>query len=169
MRRRAAAGVIARWLCTPSAAGLVLAWITSAWWCASWRSPNSDSIAFILKGRVEVYISKTTPLGFVLLGPPPAGFSAGAVSRLWMWDQSWQWRPWARAGSFGFHAIIPLWLPVACTGAPALVLWRRRLRTRSGCCARCGYDLSGLKSGAPCPECGAARPAPGNEERDAAR
>lgn len=35
---------------------------------------------------------------------------------------------------------------------------RRRWRTRRSPCAGCGYNIEGLPPGAPCPECGAARP-----------
>ncbi len=47
---------------------------------------------------------------------------------------------------------------------------RRALRRRAGRCTRCAYDLSGLRSGTLCPECGAARgvhPTP-RAERDPA-
>lgn len=72
------------------------------------------------------------------------------------------------------HWIIPariLWpgllLDAAILGAAALLLWKSRtlprtlahaLRPRPGCCRSCGYDLTGLDDGAPCPECGAAAP-----------
>ena len=58
----------------------------------------------------------------------------------------------------------PIWLGLALNtifyAAIAWGLWqiplalRRRSRRRSGKCVRCAYSLSGLTSGAPCPECG---------------
>lgn len=42
----------------------------------------------------------------------------------------------------------------ACAG---VVILRRRSRGGPNSCAACGYDLRGLREGAACPECGAAR------------
>lgn len=49
---------------------------------------------------------------------------------------------------------IPYALIVAAAGVLALLAWRLlRRRPRPGCCRRCGYDLTGNRSGV-CPECG---------------
>jgi hypothetical protein len=58
----------------------------------------------------------------------------------------------------------PIWPGVAADTAVYAGVWwllllapgqlRRRLRRRRGRCTRCGYDLTGLTPGAPCPECG---------------
>ncbi len=60
--------------------------------------------------------------------------------------------------------LAPLWPGFALNtifyAALAWGLWhvplaiRRRRRRRNGLCVRCGYDLKGLASGSPCPECG---------------
>jgi hypothetical protein len=50
---------------------------------------------------------------------------------------------------------IPLW-PVFLVTAPLSVLaWRRRHGHTATACPSCGYDLSGLPRGSPCPECAA--------------
>jgi len=43
----------------------------------------------------------------------------------------------------------PAW--ALCTACVFASRWRRR---RAGHCARCGYDLHGLRGASPCPECG---------------
>lgn len=52
-----------------------------------------------------------------------------------------------------------LWGPgvAALMGCAGLVIARRRSRVGPNSCASCGYDLRGLREGAACPECGAAR------------
>src|SRR5262245_50847387 len=56
----------------------------------------------------------------------------------------------------GWWVDLPLW-PAALigSGASCLVILGYR-RRREGCCARCGYDLAGVRGGL-CPECGSAR------------
>ncbi|MGH7133345.1 MAG: hypothetical protein ACREJO_15535 [Phycisphaerales bacterium] len=53
---------------------------------------------------------------------------------------------------------ITLWaLALASFLSGGFLLWsarRARRRAMSGVCLKCGYDLSGLAAGSPCPECG---------------
>ena len=65
----------------------------------------------------------------------------------WLSLPTWHW------GSCAF-AFVPLWWLLVVVGVPTGVLWRRDRRPRPGHC-RCGYDLTGNKSGQ-CPECGRA-------------
>ena len=55
------------------------------------------------------------------------------------------------------EVVLPLWfLFAAAVGVTVLLFWlERRARPRKGYCSACGYDLTGLQSGA-CPECGEA-------------
>ena len=81
-------------------------------------------------------------------------------------DLGWGWPGWGdphwRLASGG-ETVASLWLPYwilvfALAILPLLWLWRRRRRMaleRVGCCATCGYNLTGNVSGI-CPECGKA-------------
>lgn len=69
-----------------------------------------------------------------------------------------KWPPYVTCVAAGF----PLWpLPFALAVYPALVLLRgpvsRYRRRRQGRCVRCGYNLTGNRSGV-CPECGTRLP-----------
>lgn len=55
-------------------------------------------------------------------------------------------------GPLGF-VIVPLWLPLALTSMPTVLLWSRRRPRRAGLCEHCHYELRGNVSGV-CPECG---------------
>jgi len=57
----------------------------------------------------------------------------------------------------GLSITIPMWIPLALTIIPTLLLpiamrVRVRLRAARGQCRACGYDLGGVPG--PCPECG---------------
>ena len=52
------------------------------------------------------------------------------------------------------RGLLPLWIPFLILALPTAWLWHRdRRRIRPGCCLRCGYDLTGNRSGV-CSECG---------------
>jgi hypothetical protein len=150
----------ARWACTILAITTASAWALSAWFCVVWRCDTNDSLAFILKGRAEIFRTGAATSNSY----PPAyatGLSAGRASKLWMWDQHWQWTPFFRllsSNPLTFHTVIPLWCPPVLTALPASLLWRARVRVRSrrraGQCPTCGYDRHGLAAEHPCPECG---------------
>jgi hypothetical protein len=60
------------------------------------------------------------------------------------------------SGKFGVSlTAIPLWLLFLPFAASSAWLWRLDRKPKPGHCPRCGYDLSGIPSGA-CPECGSA-------------
>jgi hypothetical protein len=79
----------------------------------------------------------------------------------WRWHASkrfppvtW-WPPVYRTSAGGRTFVtISIWLPAAMSGLLAGFLWtRERKRHRPGDCPCCGYDLTGLPSTRPCPEC----------------
>ncbi len=70
--------------------------------------------------------------------------------------------PWFLSNEDVTYVIFPLWLPFLLIALPTgSLLWsdhRRRMRGGAGCCAQCGYSLTGNTTGQ-CPECGATTPA----------
>lgn len=70
---------------------------------------------------------------------------------------------WPSGIANGYHrgVSVPMWIIIVGSGGLGTwcgwQAWRRR-RRGSGQCERCGYLLSGLPSGAPCPECGGNSP-----------
>lgn len=68
---------------------------------------------------------------------------------------SWQYFAAGVHGAYACGWLIVLWTPTAW-----FLVLRPRLRGRRGRCAGCGYDLRGIPSGGPCPECGAMSPPP---------
>jgi hypothetical protein len=52
-------------------------------------------------------------------------------------------------------AFVPLWMIVLPLGGVAYGLWRVSKRPVEGRCAKCGYELAGVRGG--CPECGEGR------------
>lgn len=81
----------------------------------------------------------------------------GASKKLaWRAQGGRWWLPYFESiKSRGTLAVAPLWIPATLIGgACAFVVARERSRRRGGRCARCGYMLGGLPSGAACPECG---------------
>ena len=64
---------------------------------------------------------------------------------------------WFRASFSQTHKelVVPIWAIGVLAAGIGVLAWRRARWVKSGHCARCGYDLSGLAAGAVCPECGA--------------
>lgn len=67
------------------------------------------------------------------------------------------WWPIARSSPAGqfrlYQARIPLWIPAVSFAATAWWAWRLCRRFGAGCCAACGYQVTGVVGGK-CPECG---------------
>jgi hypothetical protein len=83
----------------------------------------------------------------------------------WQWDGSWPYDGWiglltdfltdGEDSECCVHPI-PLGIPVLFGGlvTVAAAIGARRNTSHGLLCRKCGYELSGLKGGAPCPECG---------------
>lgn len=81
----------------------------------------------------------------------------GPATNLWTWNAS-------QLRALPLH---PIWRGIIVDSLIYAAAWatmfigigtiRRALRRRAGRCTRCAYDLSGLRSGTLCPECGSAR------------
>jgi hypothetical protein len=98
----------------------------------------------------------------------PAGVPCAIVSPLspdemtWAAAQGWLWRPFVLVptGTRGVEVRFPLWplfVAAALLTARTHATYRRN-RWGEHSCPSCGYDLSGLPPGSPCPECAAAPP-----------
>ncbi len=118
------------------------------------------------------YATNLNHLEFCSCGPVTIGFGLGGVSAGWrvtpgsnLWSlvppRRW-WLEFRQVPNGAWRLFVPLWAVVAPLAiATALAFWRSRRIERSGCCGECGYDRTGLKAGAACPECGtAAKDAP---------
>jgi hypothetical protein len=85
----------------------------------------------------------------------------GQVS--WSWAARWHsYMQGATAAnrSWRVEAWLPMWMPAVILLPVTLIAWRRASKFKSHLpmCA-CGYDVSGLAPGSPCPECAAVIPA----------
>ncbi len=72
-------------------------------------------------------------------------------------DDALEWWPTIRDSPASGELSFPLIYPMLGMLIPGIYLAYRH-RFRPGCCKRCGYDLAGLPTNVPCPECGRARP-----------
>jgi hypothetical protein len=94
--------------------------------------------------------------GVRLLEP---GFYSGRIrsDRHWVHWPHWEPRTGRGWGIGGHLFVCPLWLPSLLILIPTAFLWYRDRRHPPGHCQKCGYDLTGNKSGV-CPECGTELP-----------
>lgn len=152
MGRRASSRKAAKWGATVLALAVALAWIGSAWRHVDYITPSGHYIAVSI-GRVAV--------GWV---DPATGVTKGlrvfGGRNKWpSFDYTrfdWRFNAWGDPMQWGVQ--VPGWVPVLAAGFGAAWLWRRDALARAGervrLCCKCGYDLSGLSVGTPCPECG---------------
>ncbi len=150
--RQLASGLLAgaRWGLTCATALICVAWIASIWWNANRRSRVSDERAGMWCGRVWFH-----------WGVPKDDAAQDEVAEtleLTRYTASkMHW--WFEHGTLGTMTwwYVPLWAPFLMTGTGAIGLWRARAKrfAEPETCGGCGYVLTGIERGKPCPECGA--------------
>jgi hypothetical protein len=90
--------------------------------------------------------------GAVVIHTYPPGRAIGWRAARLPYLSPW-WKPAYRAGPERGRYVLPLWIPAALGAIVAAWLRRRDGLYALGHCQKCGYDLTGNKSGV-CPECG---------------
>ncbi len=108
--------------------------------------PHGVAVLVIGGGSIGVVVADDS-------GDPPA-FIAPYEPGLADWN-NWAIGPlgWPHAPT-AWAFFIPLYVPLLVAAAVAFHYYRLTRPPRPGCCAECGYDLTGNRSGR-CPECGA--------------
>ncbi len=144
---------------------LLIFGLTTLDWCGTgfsyWRMPypygkSIDFTGGVLRVVIE-YQGGMSPM--LIIRDDFEVVSRSRPLEWWRWD-FYEW---------GFT--VPTWAVLLAVAAPTGLLWWRNLRRRgANVCGGCGYSLTGLPPGKPCPECGEraahpASPAPGADGR----
>lgn len=152
-RRASTLALIGMWAGAVVAVASTLAWVASAIWTSFFMAQFGDSVS--LRTGTVSYLWTTHEKRLEIISK-----TGCSLQRQWNWYSSPRQVPmewWGGiAGNTGRTMIwVPLWPFVVAGGTVSVLCWRRRRRlARIGCCKACGYSLSGLPAGAPCPECG---------------
>jgi hypothetical protein len=114
---------------------------------------HPKSVAAVVGGRTVYYSSRAQ---WIFIHKP-----TDSQSPPWRTAATWDFRsgPLPLApGATQFALSIPAWAPFLVMAVSTALGWKRRPTRRGAApiCSRCRYDLSGLPSGSPCPECAAA-------------
>lgn len=129
---------------------LCVAWLLSRWWDVCYAHASGWAVQ-VGGNTIGAMTAENTGAPYW----PAQGWYVRDVN----WPVRW-WVYFNRAGREWVLAI-PLWMPTLLTATVTAVAWRldalARRKVRAGMCTQCGYSLAGLKAGAVCPECGAAR------------
>jgi hypothetical protein len=150
MKRRTRLRRVAKWAGMIICVLVVGAWVASLRWMLVGVNYRSFDGAGLRQGGVVLALGKLPRTD--LWHPWEVGWTATRrppVAPLGWWPFTWEEE--VCDGVF-----VPLWMLFAALALPTGFLWwRDRRRVRAGHCS-CGYSLSGLAPGAPCPECGKA-------------
>ena len=142
-----------KWTATMLSVLIVGLWFASRWiWFQCVYTPSHACAATIQSGRLWMLYRQSPASG---VGPIRVHLMTTQGTQT---DPEWRmWFDWGQAppGNWAYCWVyIPLWLLFPVAAVPAAVLWRRSMRLVDGVCSRCGYDRTGLREDALCPECG---------------
>lgn len=147
MSRRSLPIPLAAWLGGAATSALMLAWAASGWWSYGVRVGGGARLG-IGHGLIRL---QNGGLSF-RFQDITTGLETNLGVHKWRWWGHWHSDPGA------WEVAAPLWaLIVIAAAGTALRFWRihrAAARRRRGRCVKCGYELQGLKSKGPCPECG---------------
>ncbi|MCC6358027.1 MAG: hypothetical protein IT450_04735 [Phycisphaerales bacterium] len=164
MRRRFRVRRISKWISTTLLAMAVACWVGSLWWSVHYANHMRDP-------GIDIWIES----GYFNL----RSVTRSAAIRWLSWEDvfvrmnarrydGWHFEPCREKpslamlwGSWYYRSatgvlvlVIPLWSPVAVLVPPtALLCYLASRFPKPGHCGKCGYDLTGNRSGV-CPECG---------------
>ncbi len=149
----------------------VLLWMDCRAWALSFGYPVSGSYIRWGCGEFQICVVyspgggqplKVIEHGFVGSPHPeiPKGFYG---PKLWRVSEAHaevmrQLGPRSLINMYRWGLAVPTWAVALAVAVPTCVLWwswwRDRRRCRLGICLTCHYDLTGVRAGAVCPECG---------------
>jgi hypothetical protein len=145
---------------------LLVVWLGTARYGARWTvdcdrraDPPTGTLkgveTTVWNGEIEFVVVRNLVLEYPSSLVHAAGFRYGQNPVV-----NWRWWPTVDLpGSPAKHNFavvgVPLWMPLILFAGLGALSWRLD-RSSTDSCAACAYDLSGLRTGAPCPECGKA-------------
>ena len=135
-----------KWSATVLTVLLLVVWVGSAWWVASFRLQPTVSL-LVYAG--EVLIDWQEPWS-VIPASTSSDFARHSAPFSWWFDV---YRVTAPSGTTFNFVSIPIWVLVVLFATPTIWLWRGDWRKQPGLCIKCGYDLRANTTGI-CPECG---------------
>ncbi len=133
---------------------LVVAWLGSA--VREVRVHHPRVWANLENGRASVFVPSEEFRRFIAASPPQHGLITFPVSS----PGGLRWWFERETKVAGTTVAIPLWSAVLASLAPTVLMWRldtlAHRREKLNLCPTpgCGYDRTGLATGAVCPECG---------------
>ncbi|MBX9735578.1 MAG: hypothetical protein K2X32_01515 [Phycisphaerales bacterium] len=119
----------------------------------------SNEHVFVLSGPLGTQAAMTGGQLMLSIDTPPVPAAERPKTGIHDYFNNYRW--WMNGGwrSANKWIAMPMWLVIAAIAGLGGFAWRAERRARRahmrGACPSCGYDRTGLKPGAPCPECAA--------------